>query len=93
MASAAGQPPVGNRFSVTSRALFGFWGILKFKEPSLQKALAAQLAGGGGVADLKIRVRSRWSDLLITGLTLGVIVPRAVTYEGVVTGGQSSGAP
>jgi hypothetical protein len=37
------------------------------------------------VADLRIRVRSRWSDVLLTGLTLGLIVPRTVTFEGVVT--------
>ena len=85
LASPAGQPAQGDHFSVSSKAVFGFWGVLKFKEPSLRKALAAQLAGGSGVADLKIRVRSRWSDVLITGLTLGLIVPRSVTYEGIVT--------
>jgi hypothetical protein len=30
-------------------------------------------------------VSSRFTDLLITGLTLGLIVPRSVTFEGVVT--------
>jgi hypothetical protein len=85
VASPAGQPAQGDRFSVRSRAVFGFWGLLKFKEPSLRSALAAQLAGGSGIADLRIKVRSRWSDVLITGLTLGLIVPRSVTFEGVVT--------
>jgi len=85
MASPVGQPPAGNRFSVTSRAVYGVWGFFRLYEPSLQRALASQLAGGTGVADLKIKVRSRWSDLLITGLTLGLVVPRAVTFEGVVT--------
>ena len=85
LASPAGQPPEGDRFSVTSHAVFGFWGIMRFKEPSLKKALAAQLGGGSGVADVKIRVRSRWSDLLITVLTAGLVVPRSVTFEGVVT--------
>jgi len=85
MAAPAGQPPQGDRFSVTSRAVFGFWGALPFKQPSLRKALAAQLGGGTGVADLKIKVRSRWSDLLITALTAGLVVPRSVTFEGVVT--------
>jgi hypothetical protein len=84
MASPAGEPPAGSRFSVTSRALYAFWGLAKIKDPSLRKALAAQLAGGNGIADLKIKVRSRWSDVLITALTAGLIVPRAVTYEGVV---------
>ena len=85
VASPAGQPAQGDRFSVGSKALFGFWGLLKFREPSLRRALAAQLAGGSGIADLRIRVRSRWTDVLITGLSLGLIVPRSVTFEGVVT--------
>ena len=85
MASPAGQQPQGDRFVVSSKSVFGFWGLLRFKEPSLRKALAAQLAGGNGVANLRIRVRSRWTDVLFTGLTLGLIVPRTVTYEGVVT--------
>ena len=85
MSAPPDQPPQGNRFSVTSRAVYGVWGVFRFKEPSLQRALAGQLAGGRGVANLKIRVRSRWSDVLITGLTLGLVVPRAVTFEGVVT--------
>ena len=85
VASPAGEPAQGDRFRVGGKSVFGFWGLLKFKEPSLRKALAAQLGGGSGVADLRIRVRSRWSDVLITGLTLGLIVPRSVTFEGVVT--------
>ena len=85
LAAPAGQPPQGQRFSVTSHAVYGFWGMLRFKQPSLRKALAAQLAGGGGVSNVRIKARSRWSDVLITGLTLGLIVPRSVTVEGVVT--------
>ena len=85
MAAPAGQAPQGDRFSVSTRAVYGFWGALRLKQPSLQKALAGQLGGGTGIADLKIKVRSRWSDLLITALTAGIIVPRSVTYEGVVT--------
>jgi hypothetical protein len=42
------------------------------------------LGGGSGIAELRIKVRSRWSDVLVTALTAGLIVPRAVTYEGVV---------
>ena len=84
MATPAGQTPEGSRFSVTARALYAFWGVARIKEPSLRKALAAELAGGSGIANLRIKVRSRWSDVLITALTLGLLVPRAVTYEGVV---------
>lgn len=85
LASPAGQPPEGARFRVTSRAVYGLWGLASIKQPSLRKALAAQLAGGSGIAGLRIKVRSRWSDVLITALTAGLIVPRSVTFEGVVT--------
>jgi hypothetical protein len=85
MASTAGQPAVGTRFQVTAHSVFAFWGLARLKEPSLRKALAAQLAGGGGIADLRIRVRSRFPDVLTTILTAGLLVPRSVTYEGVVT--------
>jgi hypothetical protein len=85
LASPAGETPQGARFRVTSRAVYGLWGLASIKQPSLRKALAAQLAGGRSIADLKIKVRSRWSDVLITALTGGLIVPRAVTFEGVVT--------
>jgi hypothetical protein len=84
MATPAGQTLQGSRFQVTSRALYALWGVARIKEPSLRKALAAQLAGGSGITDLRIKVRSRWSDVLITALTAGLLVPRAVTYEGVV---------
>jgi hypothetical protein len=85
LATPADQPPVGDRFRVTQRSVYGLWGLATIKSPSLRKALAAQLAGGNGIAGLKIRARSRWSDVLITALTAGLIVPRSVTFEGVVT--------
>jgi len=85
LASAAGTPPAGDHFRVSSKAVFGFWGLAKLKQPSLQKALAAQLGGGTGLANVKIRARSRFVDLLFTVLTAGIIVPRTVTFEGVVT--------
>jgi hypothetical protein len=90
LATAAGQRVEGSRFRVTSRALYGFWGLVKLKDPSLRKALAAQLGGASGIANLRIKVSSKWSDVLFTTLTAGLIVPRAVTFEGIVTGSQAS---
>jgi hypothetical protein len=84
LASPAAQPPQGSRFTVTSHAVYGLWGLANLKQPSLRKTLAAQLAGGSGVADVRIKVRSRFADVLITALTAGLIVPRSVTFEGVV---------
>ncbi|MGH7586099.1 MAG: hypothetical protein ACREMH_07615 [Gemmatimonadales bacterium] len=86
MASANAAPPAGEPFSVTQRAVYVAWGTIQIREASLQKALAGQLVDGTSIADLRIKVRSRLSDVLITGLTLGILTPRAVTYEGVVVG-------
>lgn len=85
LATPAGQQVEGSRFSVTQRSIYGLWGIATIKSASLRKALAAQLGGGSGIAGLRIRTRSRWSDVLITALTAGLIVPRSVTFEGIVT--------
>jgi Bor protein len=85
LASPAGAAPAGDHFRVSSKAVFGFWGLATLKQPSLRKALAAQLGGGSGLADVKIRTRSRFTDILFTVLTAGILVPRTVTFEGVVT--------
>lgn len=77
-------PAEGATFKVTSHAVYGFWGLFKISEPSLQKTLASQLVGGKEVADVRVHVRSRFGDLLVTALTLGLVVPRAVTVEGVI---------
>jgi hypothetical protein len=84
MAASADQPLQGARFQVRSHAVFAFWGVAKIKEPSLRKALAAQLAGGSAVGNLRITVHSRFPDVLVTVLTAGLLVPRSVTFEGVV---------
>ncbi len=84
LASPAGQPPVGEPFKVNSHSVFGLWGILTFRDPSLEKALAGQLVGGKAIANVKVKARSRWNDVLITVLTAGIVIPRTVTFEGVI---------
>ena len=84
LAEPAGSTLAGTAFRVNSHATFVFWGLGRVSSPSLQKALASQLLGGKGVVGVRITVRSRWSDILFTGLTLGLIVPRTVTFEGVI---------
>lgn len=84
MAGPAGQAVVGDTFAVSRKSVHVLWGMVGVKSPDLQKALASQLSGAEGVANLSIRSRARWSDVLVTVLTLGVVNPRTVTYEGVV---------
>jgi hypothetical protein len=90
MASPVAQPAAGDSFRVKSHALWAFWGMARLKRPALNKALATQLAGGKGIADLKIKTHSSFGDVLITLLTGGIMVPRSVIYEGVVTAGGAA---
>jgi hypothetical protein len=83
LASPAGEPLQGDPFKVSSKSLHLLWGALPLSSSSLQKALEVQVIDAPIITGVKIRVSSRWSDLLISALTLGIVVPRTVTYEGV----------
>ena len=87
MTPAAGTAP-SDTFNVTMRAVHIFWGLAPVKEPALQPVLAGQLGTGGAVADLSIRSRKTWSDVVITAFTLGFISPTTVTFRGVVVRGS-----
>ena len=89
MAVPAGETPQGEAFKLNQSSVYVFWGMLTLTTPQLEKVLASQLVGGKSVTNLKISIFSKWSDILITALTLGVVVPRTVKFEGVVTGGTS----
>jgi hypothetical protein len=82
MASSPDSMNVGTPFRVSNKELYALWGIANLSSPSLEKVLAGQLAGGKAIINLKIKARSRFTDVLITGLTLGLLVPRTVTFEG-----------
>jgi hypothetical protein len=84
MAAAASQPVVGDTFNVTDHALYALWGLIPLKHPNLQATLEAQLAGGRAVQNLRIRVRRRWPDLLVTVLSAGLLNPVSVTFEGII---------
>ena len=74
------------QFRRNQKAVFFLWGLLAGSRPSLEHELAGQVTGTQSVGNLRVHVRSRFTDLLITGLTAGLIVPRSVTFEGCVLG-------
>lgn len=86
LAEAAARPDSGVPFRVTKHAVYMLLGLVRVTQPNLEDVLAGQVGSGKRIANLRVKVRSRWSDLLVTGLTLGVVVPRSVTFEGVVVG-------
>ena len=86
LASSAERPDSGTRFSITKHSIYLLVGLVSVSQPNLEDVLAGQVGTGARIANLRVKVRSRWSDLLVTGLTLGLVVPRSVTFEGVVAG-------
>ena len=77
-------PPQGTAFKVNAKALWAAWGLLPVSAPTLQKALASELVGGRSIANVRIRTHTSIFDGIISLATLGVLVPRSVTYEGIV---------
>ena len=86
LASSAQGPDSGTAFSVTKHSIYLLVGLVPVSQPKLEDVLAVQVGAGARITNLRIKARSRWSDLLVTGLTLGLVVPRSVTFEGVVAG-------
>jgi hypothetical protein len=84
MAESAQAPPTGTAFRVTKRPVYLLWGLAAASRPNAEDVLAGQVGTGARVANLRIKVRARWSDLLVTVLTAGLVSPRSVTFEGVV---------
>jgi hypothetical protein len=84
MAEAAQNPPQGEAFHITKKPVFLLWGLIGASRPNAEDILAGQVGTGSRVANLKIKLRMRLTDLIVTGLTLGLVNPRTVTFEGVV---------
>jgi hypothetical protein len=93
MSSPPGATPAGEEFRITRKAVFLLWGLTAASRPSLERVLSGQISQDQQVANLRIRVRSRFGDLVATALTLGLVVPRSVTYEGVIVRPAPAPAP
>jgi hypothetical protein len=86
LAEAATAPPQGTAFRITRHPVYLLWGAFGVGEPNLETLLAGQVGTGTRIANLRVHLRSRFSDVLVTLLTVGLIAPRSVTFEGVVVG-------
>lgn len=84
MAEPGGQPVPGDSFNVSTKAVHLFWGLAPAKQPNLQHLLAGQLGAGTSVHSLVIKTHKSFSDVVFTGITLGLISPTSVTFQGVI---------
>lgn len=93
LADAAQAPAAGTPFTVTKHPVFVMWGLLDSGQPNLDDLLTCQVGTGTSLAQVRIRSRMRWSDLLVTVLSAGFLSPRSVTVDGVIVGAGSAAAP
>ena len=93
MSVPAGSPPQGTEFEVSQKAVFLFFGLLKASSPSLENAMAGQLLDADEVQNLEIKVRSRFTDILVSVLTGGLIIPRSVTFHGYAVSADEGAIP
>lgn len=87
----AGSPqgtPSGTPFHVTRHPVYLLFGLARVGTPDLEDVLEGEVGAGAGVQNLRINVAASPTDVLFTVLTLGVISPRTVTFEGEVVAHQ-----
>jgi len=85
LAEPAAAPASGTPFRITKKATYLLWGIVPLGDQRVDRILSTQLADSPGIADLRIQSRAKFTDVLLTVLTAGLIVSRSVTYEGIIT--------
>src|SRR5436190_23496364 len=90
LAEPAQAPPQGTAFRVTKHPVYLLWGLAGASRPNVEDVLAGQVGTGARVANLRIKVRARGSDLLVTVLTAGLASPRSGSVEGVVVSETAS---
>ena len=86
LAEAATAPPQGTAFRVTRHPVYFLWGAVGAGAPNLEDLLAGQVGAGTRITNVRVHLRSRFTDVLVTLLTVGLIAPRSLTIEGVVVG-------
>ena len=60
LAESARTPPQGTSFRITKHPVFLLWGLTAASRPNAEDVLAGQAGTGARIANLRIKVRSRW---------------------------------
>ncbi len=90
------SPPVTKNFSEQIpfeedlKASHWVIGLIKGKQPDIQKSLAKYIRPGEEITELTIITRHTWLDNFLTGITVFIYCPVTVTIEGKI--GRLSGS-
>lgn len=75
-----------DHFTETQSASYLFWGIVPPSPVNPQQILAPYLQGGARISNLTITSHHSFTDALVMLLTLGIVDPLTIRYEGDVVG-------
>src|SRR5262245_41236573 len=75
----------GMEFTETLHAHHWLVGLIRGKQPAVEEEVAKYVRGGERISHLTVGMRYSGTDILVSGLTLGVYCPQTVIVRGTVT--------
>lgn len=78
-----------DHFSETQGTTYLFWGIVSPAPVDPEQVLAPYLRGGSRISNLTISSHHSFTDALVMFLTLGIVDPLTIRYEGDVVGASA----
>lgn len=82
MTTIENNPTRTKEFFAEGRAIWLFWGLIDLSLPAFDEVIGPEIADHAGVQNLKITTQSTFIDVVVTGLTDGIVTMRTVTIEG-----------
>ena len=76
------NPTRTKEFFAEEKAIWLFWGLIDLSLPAFDEVIGPEIADHAGVQNLKITTQSTFIDVVVTGLTDGIVTMRTVTIEG-----------
>lgn len=71
-------------FVVNTRAIWLFWGLVDLSVPEFDQMIGPYAADRAGIQKLEIKTQYGFLDLVVTGLTDGIITMRTIKIQGQV---------
>jgi hypothetical protein len=74
-------------FKEETRFYYLLWGLVPIVSPPMEESFVAKVRKGGHIANVRINQQANILDILIAGVTGGLVTSRTVNYEGDVLEG------
>jgi hypothetical protein len=74
--------PTRSHFSTDGVNIFFLWGLAGNENRAINDAILQEIGSARGLVNVRVVTYSSLLDLIVTGLTAGIIVPKSFTIEG-----------